>query len=137
MSHPTIACFDLMEPAASVRVDKWLWAVRLYKTRTIAADACNGGKVRIQDHPVKPSRLVRPGEIVTAVTGEITRTVKVTAVTDRRVGPRLVPNYLEDLTPRSEYEKPRDPYFAPVIFRPKGAGRPTKRDRRKIDQLRG
>ena len=126
-----------MEPTASVRIDKWLWAVRLYKTRTIAAEACNGGKVRIQDQPIKPSRLVRVGEIVIAVTGEITRTVKVTGLVDKRVGAKLVSNYLEDLTPQSEYEKPRDPNFAPFVFRPKGAGRPTKRDRRKLDDLKG
>ncbi|MFN7138430.1 MAG: RNA-binding S4 domain-containing protein [Limisphaerales bacterium] len=124
-----------MEPSASVRIDKWLWAVRLYKTRTLAADACVAGKVRVAEQSVKPSRLIRAGEIITAVTGEITRTVKVVGLVDKRVGAKLVPQHLEDLTPASEYEKPRDPNFTPFMFRPKGAGRPTKKDRRSIDKL--
>ncbi|MBA4149928.1 MAG: RNA-binding S4 domain-containing protein [Verrucomicrobia bacterium] len=124
-----------MESPAAVRVDKWLWAARLYKTRTLAADACNAGKVRIQNQPIKPSRSVRVGEVLTAVTGDITRTVKVLGLVEKRVGAKLVDDLLEDLTPASEYEKPRNPTFAPFIFRPKGAGRPTKRDRRKIDNF--
>lgn len=124
-----------MESPASVRIDKWLWAARLYKTRTIAAEACNAGKVRIQDQPIKPSRSLRIGEIVRAVTGDITRTVKVLNLVEKRVGAKLVPEILEDLTPASEYEKPRDPNFAPFVFRPKGSGRPTKKDRRQLDDF--
>ncbi len=124
-----------MESPGSVRIDKWLWAVRLYKTRSLAADACAAGKVRIGDQPVKPARSVRVGETITAVTGEMTRTVKVLGLVQKRVGAKLVPENLEDLTPASEYEKKREPNFTPVMFRPKGTGRPTKKDRRRLDSL--
>lgn len=117
----------------SVRIDKWLWAVRLYKTRTMATSACNAGKVQVNDQNVKPSRAVRVGEIVKAACGDITRTVKVTGILETRVGAKLVNQHLEDLTPPSEYEKPREKKLAPVGFRPKGAGRPTKKQRRQID----
>ena len=119
----------------SVRIDKWLWAVRLYKTRTIATAACTAGKVRINDQAIKPARSVHIGETITAMTGSITRTVRVIALLESRVGAKLVGNYLEDLTPASEYEKQRDPNFLPFVFRKKGDGRPTKKDRRSMDEL--
>ncbi len=121
----------------SVRIDKWLWAVRLYKTRTAAAEACHSGKVRINDQAVKPARNVRIGEIISAVTGEIKRTVRVIGLVEKRVGAKMVSQFLEDLTPASEYEKQREPNFAPFIFRKKGSGRPTKKERRSIDKLNG
>jgi ribosome-associated heat shock protein Hsp15 len=124
-----------MEPVTSVRMDKWLWATRIFKTRSLAAAACDAGHVRIEGHPVKPARPVHLGETITAVTGEIIRTVKVVALLERRVGAKLVPNYLEDLTPASEYAKPRLPNFQPIALRPKGTGRPTKKDRRETDNL--
>lgn len=97
-----------MESATSVRIDKWLWAVRLFKTRSQATAAC-AAKVRIGDQPVKPSRAARIGEVVTAKVAGITRTVKVVDLLEKRVGAKLVPNYLEDLTPASEYEKRPEP----------------------------
>lgn len=118
-----------------VRIDKWLWAVRIYKSRSVASAACSAGKVRIGGEPLKPSRSVRIGEVITAATGDIMRTVRVRAVLERRVGAKLVSEYMEDLTPPSEYSKPREPNFRPLVFRPKGAGRPTKKDRRKLDGL--
>jgi ribosome-associated heat shock protein Hsp15 len=118
-----------------VRIDKWLWAVRIYKSRSLANAACSAGKVRIGGEPLKPSRSVRIGEVISAATGDITRTVKVVGLLERRVGAKLVTEYMEDLTPRSEYEKPREPDFRPLVLRPKGAGRPTKKDRRKLDEL--
>ncbi|MCI0748571.1 MAG: RNA-binding S4 domain-containing protein [Verrucomicrobia subdivision 3 bacterium] len=111
-----------------VRIDKWLWCVRLYKSRTLAAAACEGGKVKIGGQVVKPSRSVRAGDIITAVVGEITRTVRVIALLDRRVGAPKVPEFLDDLTPAAEFAKPREDQAGG--YRPKGAGRPTKRDRR-------
>src|SRR5687767_24665 len=110
----------------SVRIDKWLWAVRLYKTRTMAAEACASGKVRINEQPIKASRNVRIGETISAATGDITRTVRVIGLLEKRVSAKAVPQFLEDLTPASEYEKPRDPTFTPFVFRKKGSGRPTK-----------
>ena len=124
-----------MESAPSVRIDKWLWAVRLYKTRSAAADACNAGKVHIGDLTVKPSRNVHLGEIITAVTGEIKRTVKVIGLNEKRVGAKLVSQFLEDLTPEEELNKPREKNLQPFVFRPKGSGRPTKKERREIDGL--
>ena len=123
-----------MQVVSQVRIDKWLWAVRLYRTRSVAAAACAGGKVKVVGQAVKPARSVRVGEVIAAVTGHITRTVKVTTLIGRRVGaPQAVQCY-EDLTPASEYEKPRQPNFQTLILRPRGQGRPTKRDRRKLDQ---
>ena len=124
-----------MQFVPAVRMDKWLWAVRLYKTRTMAASACTAGKVRIGGQPVKAARNVRIGEVITATTGEVTRTIKVTGLIEQRVSAPLVAQCYEDLTPASEYQKPREPNFQPLLLRPRGSGRPTKKDRRKIEGL--
>jgi ribosome-associated heat shock protein Hsp15 len=119
-----------------LRIDKWLWAVRLYKTRSLATQACRGGHVTIAGQPVKPSRAVRLGEVIAARTGEMLRTVKVTGIIERRVGPKLVSNYMEDQTPAEEFlraiQKKED---AGVPQRDKGAGRPTKKERRQMEAL--
>ncbi|MEP6662072.1 MAG: RNA-binding S4 domain-containing protein [Verrucomicrobiota bacterium] len=123
-----------MESAVpTVRVDKWLWSVRFYKSRSLATDACANGKVRVNGQPAKASRFVKAGDIVTAQTGEILRTAKVISPLEKRVGAKLVSQFFEDLTPQSEYEKPKEKYFQPYAFRPKGSGRPTKKDRRNIE----
>lgn len=121
-----------MEATSGVRADRWLWAVRLYKTRSLAGTACDAGHVKINGHPCKPARTVRVGDVLTALTGDIHRTVKVTGVLENRIGAKLVTKYLEDLTPASEYEKPRAKQIAPSGLRAKGAGRPTKKDRRRL-----
>ena len=126
-----------MPESSEVRLDKWLWAVRLYKSRSLATEACHGGHVKVNGHPAKPARAVRVGDLIVASTGEITRSVKVIALLEARVGAKLVPRYLEDLTPPEEYEKRREKSFAPVGLRPKGAGRPTKRDRRVLESFFG
>ena len=126
-----------MEATSAVRADRWLWAVRLYKTRSLAAAACQAGHVQINGQPCKPARSVRPGDVLTALTGEIQRTVKVLAPLENRIGAKLVPTYLEDLTPQAEYEKPREKLSAPVGQRVKGAGRPTKRERRVLGSFFG
>jgi ribosome-associated heat shock protein Hsp15 len=115
-------------------MDKWLWSVRLYKSRSLAASACSSGKVQVDGHPVKPSRCVKVGETIVAGTGEITRTVKVKGLLEKRVGAKLVGEFLEDLTPAAEYEKPREKQVSPPPFlRPKGSGRPTKKERRSLN----
>jgi ribosome-associated heat shock protein Hsp15 len=119
-------------PTPAVRIDKWLWAVRLYKTRSIAAEACRCGQVRIDDKPVKASRDVRPGDLITARTGPITKTVRVRAVLEDRVGAAKVPEYLEDLTPPEELQRLKEASLNPA-WRPPGAGRPTKRERRLLE----
>jgi len=126
-----------MQESSEVRLDKWLWSVRLFKSRSLATEACHGGRVKVNGHAAKPARAVRVGDLITAATGDLTRTVKVTALLESRVGAKLLPQYLEDLTPPEEYAKLREKVFAPVGLRPRGAGRPTKRDRRIIDSFLG
>lgn len=87
-----------------VRVDKWLWAMRVFKTRTIATDACKKGRVTMGGSAVKPSRLVKEGDIIDVRKSPITYTFRVKAVTQNRLGARLVPDYLENLTPQSQYD---------------------------------
>jgi ribosome-associated heat shock protein Hsp15 len=115
-------------------MDKWLWAVRLFKSRSLAAAACTGGKVKINGQPVKPARPVRVGETISAVAGEVTRTVQVLALLDRRVGAKLVGHFLQDLTPSEEFAKPRERALTTPGFRPAGLGRPTKRERRLMER---
>ncbi len=123
--------------SASYRLDKWLWAVRLFKSRSLAADACRAGSVEINDQPAKPARDVKPGEQVTVQQGLVKRTVQVVAIPRSRVGPKLVPEYCTDLTPPDEYEKARTHRVQQLLAREKGSGRPTKRDRRLLDHLFG
>jgi ribosome-associated heat shock protein Hsp15 len=126
-----------MEATSAVRADRWLWAVRLYKTRSLAIAACNAGHVQINGQPCKPARSIRSGDVIQALAGEINRTVKVLAVLENRIGAKLVPRYLEDLTPPSEYEKQKEKTVAPIGQRPRGAGRPTKKDRRLLGSFFG
>lgn len=119
-----------------VRIDKWLWAVRLYKTRSLATEACKAGKVKIDGQPVKPSRDARIGDVLTVNLGTITRTVEIKALLHNRVGAKLVPDFLEDLTPPEEYERQQIIRELNGEKRPKGAGRPTKLERRLIDRLK-
>lgn len=116
-----------------VRVDRWLWAVRLYKTRTLAAEACRGGHVKVNDQPVKPSRDIRPGDLILARTGDVRRTVRVLATLENRLAAKQVPLYLEDLTPPEEFERARNPASHAPVMRAPGSGRPTKRERRVLE----
>jgi len=121
----------MMDAMESTRVDKWLWAVRLTKTRTDAAGACRGGHVRVNDRPAKPATTVVPGDTVHARIGDRTRIVEVTRVIQKRVGAAdAVTCYLDRSPP-----PPSTPYV-PVAVRDRGAGRPTKRDRRLLDKWR-
>jgi ribosome-associated heat shock protein Hsp15 len=124
-----------MDANQSVRIDKWLWAVRLFKTRSLAMAACRGGHVRVGGHPVKPAREVRINDVIEAKTGDITRTVKVLGLLQQRVGAQAVKEHAEDLTPASEYEKRKELVLEPMFYRPKGTGRPTKKDRRSMEKL--
>ncbi len=121
----------------SLRIDKWLWAVRLFKTRSQATQACKAGKVKIDGETVKPSREIREGLVITVQTGPIKKTVKVLELLHKRVGARLVSQYMEDLTPEDEYAKLEIIKKQPVSTRPKGFGRPTKKERRDIDNWFG
>lgn len=119
------------------RLDKWLWSVRVYKTRSDAADACRGSAVRHNGSIAKPSAKVRVGDHIVARTKALTRTLYVRALTEQRVGAHLVPDYLEDQTPESEYEAAREKKANARVFSHKGSGRPTKKDRRDIEKLIG
>ncbi len=118
-----------------VRIDKYLWAIRVFKTRTDATDACKGGKVKIGTANAKPSREVQPGEVITIRKGVATFTYKVLQLTDHRLGAKLVPDYAENQTPEEELNKLRAPVESFFITRDRGAGRPTKKDRREIEQI--
>jgi ribosome-associated heat shock protein Hsp15 len=126
-----------MNAGEDVRVDKWLWAVRVFKTRSLAIEACQAGHVKLGEQRVKPARSVRVGDVFTVQLGELTRTLKVIDLLKGRVGAGLVKHYAQDLTPPSEYQKAKDKRLEPLFHRPKGAGRPTKRDRRLLDSMRG
>ena len=122
-----------METVASIRIDKWLWAARAFKTRSLATDACDGGKVDVNGDAAKPAKPVRAGDRVEITTPVGRRILKVAALSERR-GPAPVARALyEDLTPPAppRVRQPKPPYRAP------GAGRPSKRERRDIDRLRG
>ena len=119
---------------ADTRIDKYLWAIRAFKTRTDATDACKGGKVKIAGVNAKPSKEVKPGDVVQVKKGTVTFTYKVLQPLERRVGAKLVPEYALNLTPESELEKLRAPVETFFITRDRGAGRPTKKDRREIEE---
>ena len=120
-----------------MRLDKWLWAVRIYKTRTLAAAACRMGRVTIAGQPVKPSHEVKVNELIQAQNGDLTHTVRVLGFLERRVGAAAAKEFVEDLTPESEHPKPRQAALQPLFYRPKGTGRPTKKDRRAWDKFEG
>ncbi len=120
-----------------VRIDKWLWAVRLFKTRSLAATACQGGCITVRGRRVKPSRSVAAGEEICLREPGLTRTVRVLAVTEKRVGAPRVAEYLEDRTPAEEYARRKEEASRMKPFvRGRGMGRPTKRERRILDALR-
>ena len=121
---------------AEVRVDKWLWAMRVFKTRTIATDACKKGRVLMDGNPVKPSRLVKPGDQVSVRKPPVTYTFLVKAVTQNRLGAKLVPEYMENITPRSELDLLDIVKISGFIDRRKGLGRPTKRDSRELSRFK-
>ncbi len=126
-----------MAESLSVRLDKWLWAVRVFKTRSLASEACRHGHVTIGGQPVKPSREVHVGDVMVVLKDDLTRQFKVLQLLEHRVGAPKAREYAEDQTAPSEFEKPRQPSFRPFVFRPKGSGRPTKKQRRDMDQFSG
>jgi len=117
---------------SDVRIDKWLWAARFFKSRTLAAAACNGGKVHVNGDAAKPSKTVRPGDLLRVTLPRIRRIVRVTALAERRGGAGDAAVLYDDLTPPPP---PREARPGPPAYRPPGAGRPTKRERRRIDRL--
>lgn len=119
-----------------MRIDKWLWCVRLYKTRTLAADACSAGKVSLNNVSTKPSKEVSIGDIVVVNQKPIHRTVKVIGLLNNRIPAKDVPKYYEDLTPQEEYDKQEMMRMMYYERRDAHTGRPTKRDRRDIERFK-
>lgn len=118
------------------RIDKWMWATRIFKTRTISAEACKKGRVSIGDVPAKPSRTVHVGDIVKVRKPPVTYSFLVKALTENRLGAKLVPDYLENVTPKSELDLLEVVKISGFIDRRKGLGRPTKRDSREMARFR-
>lgn len=121
--------------AVADRLDKWLWAVRLFRTRSLAGDACRAGSVLVNELPAKPARGVHAGETITVQQGLVRRTLRVVGVPRSRVGAKAVPEFCTDLTPPEEFAKAKEKPIQQVLAREKGSGRPTKRDRRLLDEL--
>lgn len=119
-----------------VRIDKYLWCIRVFKSRTLAGEACEGGKVKIDDTRIKPSRLIKPGDIITVQQGYVKRVYKVINLLEKRVGAPLVKTYAVDITPQEELDKLKTERFVSYHSKYKGSGRPTKKDRRLIDKMK-
>ncbi len=116
----------------SVRLDKFLWAIRLFKSRSLATEACARGKILINDQPAKPSRVVKINDVIQSTAYETVRIVKVIALLEKRVSAKLVGQYVEDLSPAPVIAAVSPKILQPFVFRPKGSGRPTKKDRRAL-----
>ena len=118
-----------------VRVDKFLWAMRIYKTRSIATDACKCGRIKINGVEVKPSRTFHVGDVFTVRKGPVTYTYRILQLWGNRLGAKMVPEYLQDTTPKEQLEMLELARYAAQSGRDRGTGRPTKKDRREIEQF--
>lgn len=121
--------------AEEVRIDKYLWAIRVFKTRSEAAEACKGNRVKVNAAETKPSRTVRVGDKIEVRKAAVYYTYRVIGLIENRVGAQLVPQYAENLTPQSELDKLKAPVETFFVKRDRGTGRPTKKDRRTIDAM--
>jgi ribosome-associated heat shock protein Hsp15 len=119
-----------------IRIDKWLWAARLFKTRSLAVDAIKGGKVKIDGNPIKPSREVKVGDVIQVQIEQLHKVVEVKTVIKNRVSAKQVPEVYNDLTPKEEYERIEFMNAYKAEWRDRGAGRPTKKERRMIERLK-
>lgn len=125
-----------MEQAGTrIRVDKWLWAMRIFKTRSQATLACEQGRVLMDGHAVKASRLVKPGDTISIRRAGLTRILSVLQITENRLGAKLVPDYCTDLTPKEEIDAFKARISRVTIYRDPGTGRPTKKERRALDDF--
>jgi ribosome-associated heat shock protein Hsp15 len=121
--------------ADTIRVDKWLWAVRVYKTRSQATEACKKGHVSVDEVSVKPSRMIKVGEILKVRKVPITKSLKVLALSGKRMGAKLIIDFVEDITPIEEIELLEMQKNMRWSARDRGTGRPTKKDRRELDDF--
>ncbi len=120
-----------------VRIDKWLWAMRIFKTRTIATEACKKGRVSIgaDANPAKPSRTIKVGDVINVRKPPVTYSFRVIALTENRLGARLVPEYMENITPKDQLDLLEIVKISGFIDRRKGLGRPTKREGRELEKF--
>lgn len=118
-----------------VRIDKFLWAVRLFKTRSIATEACKKGRILIDGQPVKSSRMVKKGDEISVKEPPVYRTYKVLEIADKRMSAKLTPDFITDITPADQLEQLELTKMANKLNRQRGLGRPTKKDRRDIDNF--
>ncbi len=118
-----------------LRIDKYLWAIRLFKTRSLATDACKAGKVKLNGQSVKPSYVVKEDDVFTIQKGIERKLIRVIGLLDKRMDAKSVAPYYEDQTPEEDTYSYKSAFHAPVLKRDRGTGRPTKRDRREIDGL--
>ena len=115
------------------RIDKWLWAARLFKTRSIAADACKNGRVTFNGSTIKPSRMIKEGDTVHVKKSPITYSFKVLKAIEQRVGAKLIPEIYENVTDPKQYELLEMSRISGFVDRARGTGRPTKKERRALD----
>lgn len=118
-----------------VRIDKWLWATRIFKTRTIAVEVCKKGRVSIQNIPIKASRMIKVGEVIQVRKPPVTFSFKVLALTEKRMGAKAVPEYLENVTTPDQYEILELSRINGFVNRAKGTGRPTKKEGRELQKF--
>lgn len=118
------------------RIDKWLWAVRLFKTRSISSDACKKGHIMLNSRQVKPARTVKAGDTVSVKKGPITYTFRVLQAIEKRVGAKLIPEMMANITSPEQYELLEMSKLSGFIDRSHGTGRPTKKDRRSMDDFK-
>ncbi|MFT3993097.1 MAG: RNA-binding S4 domain-containing protein [Dysgonomonas sp.] len=123
------------EAKNEVRIDKWLWAVRLFKTRSIAIEACKKGRITIKGITIKPSRTIKVGDIIEVRRPPIIYSFEVLALSERRMGAKLVPEYMKDVTDKSQLEILELSKISGFVDRARGTGRPTKKDRRELEQF--
>ncbi|MCK9448140.1 MAG: RNA-binding S4 domain-containing protein [Bacteroidales bacterium] len=120
----------------TIRVDKWLWVVRLFKTRSLAGAACRGGKVKINQQTIKPSKEIKIGDIIEVQLNQLNKIVQVKQLSTNRVAAKLVDQLMTDLTPTEEYERIQIMKEYKAVQRKPGSGRPTKKERRELDSLK-
>jgi len=122
---------------AEARIDKWLWAVRIFKTRTIAAEACKKGRIMINGSLIKASRMVKPGDVIQVKKPPVIYSFKILQAIEKRVGAKLVPEVMENVTTPDQYELLEMNKVSGFVDRARGMGRPTKKDRRDLDDFVG
>ncbi len=123
-------------PKNEVRIDKWLWAVRLFKTRSIAIEACKKGRVSIKGVTIKPARMIKVGDIIEVRRAPITYSFEVLNLAENRMGAKLVPDFMKDVTAPSQLEILELSKMSGFVDRARGTGRPTKKDRRELEEFR-